>query len=358
MFATINYKPRQLFHIETNSDFHWKQIDITNVLTEVAKKYGFRHVTQASIVQKLNHNSVICRMVTDQGNFILRSVSSDEETVVETQCDIVISVAYPSIIKPIRQENGKFSCVLNNRVWMAYPEQKGNIFSGKECSVEIIIKEAIALENALQDVEQVIPFEKKRKLPIVKHHPEEWMPFFNTITNSTEQTNPPFIDENLSAEGKKSLWKNREFISSCVGKAAQLPIGNQLGLVHNDLQHANILICDHRPFFLDIEDICFENREIAIAHTVFKVLRHTIFSGTNNVAELRQTVVPRVIKLLGLEGFKIYGPTDFFLYSSYRIISDIWEIVRYTLHFQNESQLYDLEKRICNLFELYLLLEE
>ena len=358
MFASIAYRPNRLFHIETNSDFPWEKIEIRNVLAEVAEQYHLRQITQAAIVRKRNPNSMIYRLVTEKGNFILRSVDSENETVVETQCDIVNSVAYPYIIKPMRRTNGKYTYVMDDRVWMAYPEKVGSIFSGKECSAESVIEQSVALENALHDAEQMMSLERKTSLPHVKHHPDEWMSFFQKLTNSTEQANAPFIDYTLTVETKTLLWNNRQFLISCVHEATQLPVSNCLGLVHNDLQHANILICDHRPFFLDIEDICFENREVAITHCVFKILRHTIFTGANSLAELRQAVVPRVIKMLGSKGFKIESRTGFFLYSSYRIISDIWEIVRYTLHFHDESQLYDLEKRICNLFELYTLLEE
>lgn len=354
MSSVVKIQPEKLFCIETNNEFTWHNIEITPAIEEVACAFRLSPIYELAVINKRNPNSSLYQVKSERGDFILRSVASVQRATTERQCHLANAVPYQNIVKPLRASPGSYTLTTEDKTWMVYAEKKGGIFSGTDCPVIEVIEQAIKLEQAFSILESSLLNLEKEHLPTVQHHPEQWLDFFRRLTRPEKLREMPFV--HLSPTTEQLLSENKDAVMKWVESSADLPLGENIGLTHNDLQHANVLIDSGQPFFLDLEDVCLENREIAISHAVFKLLRHTVYTKAESAMHLRAAVVSSVINALALNGFRICDRRDLFLYGAYRIVSDIWEIVDYTHQYQDESQLYDLEKRIHNLFELFYLL--
>lgn len=348
------YDPDLLFCIETNEGFPWNQITPTPPIIEAARAFDKAPIVDLSIVQKRNKNSEIYRVETPRENIILRSVAKGSQEFVERQCIVVNAVRYGNIVKPLRSRSGSFTVAVGEEAWMAYLELPGRLFTGAGVDVETALASAIQLQQKLVEAEMRLLF-APGELPAVSHRPEKWGSFFMELTGSESASLLP--PEMLNDDTRRLLRENREFFSQCIDRCMGLHVQETRRLTHNDLQHANVLVHEGECFFLDIEDICRESQEIAISHAVFKLLRHVVFAGVSRAESLRRDTVSRIVALLQAN-YRIENRQDLFAYSSYRILSDIWEIVACFLEQNDESQLYDLEKRIHNLFELDYLLRE
>ena len=125
-------------------------------------------------------------------------------------------------------------------------------------------------------------------------------------------------------------------------------------LIHNDLNHANIIINDDTPIFLDLEDIVFEVPEISITHSLFKLLRHRILQKHASIVDTEKTITAFLPRLTA-DGYNIQDKETLFLYGIARIFSDIHTIFMNVIEDKDYSLVYDLEKKIHNLFELSLM---
>lgn len=345
------YSVDDLFVIETNKDFLWSAVPFTPQLHDACHAYGIRDVTGAQRVEKRNKSSELYLIVCNHGRYILRAVAPELKQQTEVQCEIVDFLLKKNIIQPLRSTDKHFTAICHGALFCAYREIHGEIFNGENCPLEFLLEEVIDFENALQEMQPRIPAEHLAALPRMSHRPEKWAAGFEQLCDPAWVAEQQFISTALSDQSIELIKSNRSFFVSCINLLAKSEL--KPALVHNDLQHANVLVSRGVPSFLDIEDICLESREIAIAHAVFKLLRHACYSGKADPQELRKTVVPTQIKNLAASGFGISSALELFQYGAYRIVSDIWEITDYTLCNQSAREVYDLEKRIHNLFELY-----
>ena len=66
-------------------------------------------------------------------------------------------------------------------------------------------------------------------------------------------------------------------------------------MVHNDLNHSNIIIEKNNAKFIDIEDICYDYLQQAIAHLFFKVTRHSIYNRKISIYNLKKNYLPKIM---------------------------------------------------------------
>jgi len=151
------------------------------------------------------------------------------------------------------------------------------------------------------------------------------------------------------------LNDNRDYILELVKGTIPLIKNSSPVLIHNDINHANIIVKKNKPIFLDIEDIIFEIPEISVTHGLFKVLRHRIYQKRSNLGEA-VIEIDKYLPKLRDEGFKIFNKQTFFLYGVARIFSDIYTICTKVIEDNNNDFVYDLEKKIQNLIELNLII--
>ena len=130
----------------------------------------------------------------------------------------------------------------------------------------------------------------------------------------------------------------------------------KIQLVHNDLNHSNIIIEKNNAKFIDIEDICYDYLQQAIAHLFFKVTRHSIYNRKISIYNLKKNYLPKIIKML-LNDFKFYkSKFELYQFCILRILSDIAEIIKLYKFKKDNKYMYDIEKKIHNLFEVYFIL--
>ena len=121
-------------------------------------------------------------------------------------------------------------------------------------------------------------------------------------------------------------------------------------LVHYDLQHANILINHDTIRFIDLEDIYFAPKSIAVSHALFKLIRHSIYRNKRDYREIlsgsKYDLILMAKELLNLEEREVY-------YSALmRTVNDLTNIVNAQLDKHDDRYLYDLRKKVSNLYEI------
>ena len=158
----------------------------------------------------------------------------------------------------------------------------------------------------------------------------------------------------LNESTRSLITINGTIFTKLAINSRQLIQNSRPKLVHNDLNHANIVIHQGQPRFLDLEDIVFEIPEMAITHALFKLLRHKIYQKHASLKEM-QIFVPTLISHLNEHGFAIKDSASLFHFGAARIISEIHTICMWFIENNDDSLLYDLEKKFHNLFELWLL---
>ena len=129
-----------------------------------------------------------------------------------------------------------------------------------------------------------------------------------------------------------------------------------LQIVHNDFNHSNIIINNNKVKFIDIDAICLDYLKQTIAQLFFKITRHSIFANKNSLYEFKKNHLPKIIKIL-LKDHRLYGSKlELYQFCILRTLSDIANIIEFYKIKRDNRYMYDLEKRIHNLFEVYCIL--
>lgn len=314
----MRYDADRLYRIETNTGYAWHPAEPA-VVAEVADAFGLARPTTVARLEKPNAASQLYRAAAH----IFRAAPIAEAAAVERQAEILGRVDYAHVIKPRARTIG-------DRVWTVYPERRGELFDGVNCTPEHAIAEGLNLLAALAALEVDTAL-----LPGVPHAPAAWPAFVGGVRGDSPETTA-LLDANRSELVE---------LAERIGALARRPT-----LVHDDLNHANVLVVEGRPFFLDLEDLRLEDREIAAAHAVFKLVRHAVYTGAVDPADARGRVLPACLHLLDDRGFAAGDAAVFFELVAYRIVSE--------LHRMDASSRYDRDKKVANLFELYDLLHD
>jgi hypothetical protein len=329
----------KLYTIETNDEFPLEAVDVS-LLRSVAAAFGASQLTNATRVRKRNPGSTIYRVEASPAPLMLRAISADLAELTERQCELVFDLPFEDIIKPCRSATG-FTVSKDNLCWMAYPALDGTLFDGRNCSVERAVEKAIGLLDVLGQNAWTSSLVK------VRHRPDYWPDTMKMLCDPLRLCGDPAIAAALSPPMVEFIGRKAEELVRWAEEARDLDGQRSLVVVHNDLQHANVLVAAGQPRFLDVEDIMYEDPRIALGHAAFKLARHAIFTGATTAEDIRKVFVPWLrTRIAGTR----YHP--FLPFARFRILSDIAEIVLWCQERRHPSQLYDLEKRLANIFEL------
>jgi aminoglycoside phosphotransferase (APT) family kinase protein len=350
MPVPLNCRPDELFGIETNTDFRWRPLSRSAVLARVAARYVPGDPGPMERLTKPSATSELFRVVLPYGaRLILRSVEAQAAPAMEQQCAIAAAVDFAAIVKPLGTLEDGGHCVIDDgRAWMAYRELPGDLFTGAACPVEYVIAQAGDLAQALVTLHSRLPAEATSRLPVAVHNPERWTALYADLCGTQASAAASALRSSLTPLSQRLLLDNRDALLAWVHELAARPRSG-VQLVHNDLHHANVLVHEGRPSFLDLEDLGFESAGIAAAHSAFKLLRHTVHSRVYAAGDVRARIAPPLMERLS-------GAQAVLHDGAYRIVSDIWEIAEGALSRGERQHLYDLDKRIHNLFELHYLL--
>jgi hypothetical protein len=302
-------------------------------------------------INKLNpRSSVYLAPTRSNGHIILKSTDLSFTDKLEEQCRIASLLPDQLLVRPIKSHSGQFVSEKFDRAWMAYKAIEGTIFDGKNLK----LNEALSASWNLSFFLQGIP--RSEALDAWQHRPEIWPSLWNILTDinqCAEALSDSGITFGQSTLGM--LCKNADELKRIVERVALLAQDLELVTVHNDLQHANILVSESkRPVFLDLEDICLESVQVSVMHGFFKIIRHCVYSKTISPLEAKK-LLPSALASLVKHPVWVGGSASALDYALLRIVSDISEIFSSWVNDADATDLYDLEKRIHNLFELVYL---
>jgi hypothetical protein len=328
-----------LYTIETNVSFPAETAD-TALVCAVAAEFGVPRPMSVTQVMKRNVASKLYRVEAVPVTLMLRAVPSDAAGPIERQCEVAADLPFRNIIKPRRSRAGRYVADLGGQAWMAYPAVDGDIYDGRNCSPAMVIEGVIGLLDALAQVGD-------DGLSDTRHRPALWGETFELLSSLALASSQPAIADALSTGMIDAIRENRAALLSWTYTARDIAGGFMACAVHNDLNHANVVIAGGSPCFLDLEDIVSEDPRVAFGHAAFKVARHAVYTGAVSADGLREEFVPWLKQRVAGTRYE-----DFFPYARLRIISDVAEIVFWQIEQGDPSQLHDLEKRLANLFEL------
>ena len=313
-------------------------------------------IVSVDIVKKPNKNSSLYRVCCDNGIFILRSAPLYQRHIIELQCLIISNLATQDFIDPIASTNTKFVVESEKLGWIAYPELKGEIFDGQNCNIEFIIQEVFLFIRKLSLAARGLSEQERLMLQGPIHRPHIWHDVFGELI-AFQEASESTLYHALGKTGHLLLRQYKNQFVATLEKIIDLLEKTERTLVHNDLNHSNVLVQDGKLRFLDIEDIVFENRKVALSHAIFKLFRHKIHAGSQSVSDKLRTSLFRQISVAEKFACDPMSKDEFFLFGAYRIISEICEITMFFIEKNDPSRLFDLEKKIQNFCELCDLME-
>lgn len=328
-----------LYTIETNVSFPAETADAPLVFA-VAAEFGVPRAASVTQVVKRNVASKLYRVEAEPVSLMLRAVPSDSAGAIERQCEVAADLPFKKIIKPRRSRSGRYVADREGHTWMAYPAVDGSIYDGRNCAPAAVIESAIGLLDALAKVAD-------EGLADTQHRPSLWGEAVELCCSPSLARSQPAIAGALSTEMIAAIRENRAALLDWTYTARDIAGSSAACVVHNDLNHANVLIAGDGPCFLDLEDIVREDPRVAFGHAAFKVARHAVYTGAVPADDVRQEFSPWLKQRVAGTPYE-----GFFPYARLRIISDIAEIVFWQIERDDPSQLHDLEKRLANLFEL------
>jgi hypothetical protein len=277
------------------------------------------------------------------------------QELLELQCSIINEINFENIIKPIRNVDNHYTQKQNDNVWMLYPYIKGELFDGQIHPGDIVMK-ALELNTKFDNLELSNGFYINRELfPVLDYRPTEWKTFVESLTDSYAKI--PIPQKYLSVESRRLLKMNRDYLIEVTLDIQNLDDINKTHLSHYDLQHANVLFNnDGQIVFLDIEDIYYANRKIALSYTIFKLLRHIVYMRKKTLQQVLDHYMPDILLILEEnKSFGLVSVKDVFRYGMYRLVGELFIIYDLFMSKSNDKYLYDLEKKIHHLFEFNLL---
>jgi hypothetical protein len=341
-----------LFSIETHTSFTRKKMGRLDWLVLIAHEFGIDDVGDMYLVEKRNIESEVYVLDTPSERFILRGAKAVLEQQVNAQCNFVNIVNTPLLLSLLPHQDGGFTCLFDGRVWFAYKEVLGDVYDGRSIPPENVIVKGVKLLSAMQEITMPKP---NSHLMVVKHSPDAWSDMFMKLTDAKRRRELSQLNEYISDDVQELLNTHPDIVICLLERALNLSQAQlEPAVVHNDLQHANTIVKDANVTFIDLEDICMESPGVAIGHCVFKLLRHSVYSGGTSVEDVRTVTLPRLVKEHLSTSLWSLGETELINFASYRIFSDIFKIVTHYLNMDSTLYMYDLDKKICNLFELYL----
>ena len=234
---------------------------------------------------------------------------------------------------------------------MAYPYVKGWLFSGDPNEAMKAFDCGLKLSKLLAARGQRLNNLEMEILPTVNANPQCWLNSIETLTS------------HLCHEVQRAMGSDlqRLLIDK---KPALLSLAEDLGkhdvrsntLVHYDLQHANIILSESMATVIDLEDIYLASKKTALAYCAFKLSRHVVHKNPKLKSWVKGFLLPEMIAQLG--PFEIKDKQDLFDFATIRTLNDISNILTMYYDEKIEFVLYDLRKKILNLFELAALTDK
>jgi len=344
--------PNNIFKLETNFNFKLTKTNNVNIHKKIVEDFGIKSVKKYYKINKKNQNSNIYLLYSKNNSYILRSSSIKDKNQLEEQCIVSDKIKKNLFIKPKKNKNNKFVSSKENLVFIIYKKINGVIYDGDPKRFIKLIKNAIILFKEFKKV-------KKNKFKKIKKNKYLLKNDIKLCKNLIKDNflNHLHNKKIINLKTKKMILENKFFLEKNFNLLLNLNLKKyKAQLVHNDLNHSNIIINKNKVKFIDLEDTFYDSQQQAIAHLFFKITRHSIFNKKISIKILKNKYLPKILKLL-FNDLKLYkSKTELYLFCILRILSDIAIIIKLYKFKKDSKFMYDLEKKIHNLFELNYIL--
>lgn len=337
------YDPN-LFKYETNISFPIKETNVAHTLFENIHDYIDEKIVSIKSIQKNSIDSSLFLLNGEKGNYVARVFDQKEKQKVEAQCDLVNTSAGNLMLSPMRSKKTlEFVTTIDDRSIIVYPYISGSLFDGNP-------KKFDHLFRTINDLITEFSFASGVDgLP--KFNYSEWnLDLINLLKDKNSFIG--YLRDDLTAFTYNFFnVYHMEIIRELDWVISQTESLRSNSIVHADLNHANILMTGDLFKIIDIEDVGFSNKEVALAHFVFKSFRHSIYQGHINLSQFIELFrVEYENTLTNLTNFqKLFE--NFYFFGVARIYYDLHLILDYFLVRGDRRYMYDLNKKVSNLIE-------
>lgn len=333
---------QQLYRLERQESF--SRVPAANFERDVLPQFSIAANASVEEIIKGNWRSRVYFVQTDDARFMLKSADPSLAVTLEAQSAMASAVAV-GVIKPLTNQCGTFVASHGQRVWTAYPAIDGSTYDGGNLRASDAVSAGLDLLENLRSM-RAVP-----GLPEWKHRPERWSACVEVLSDPTA-ARAALADSGclISEHTLLLLQRQADRLGELTFRATRLASNLMPAVVHNDLQHANLIVSSNGPVFIDLEDICVESPQVAAAHSVFKLYRHSIHTGVASRNAVRQDFSAFESHLESHPAWS-GAQASAYEYILLRILSDVSEIFLAWHEQRDNSDLYDLEKRLHNLLE-------
>ena len=231
-----------------------------------------------------------------------------------------------------------------------YEWVEGKIYNGDFSLINSILIHSINLQNQFLNLNEI----KINNLKKIYYNPSKWNNIWRWIFGKTINKNHLVLKKRISKKLKKILLIFRNNFFTAINNSQNLKIKYQI--VHYDLQHANIIVTKNKKIkFIDIEDICLSDLRLSIFHGLFKLIRHSIYKKKVSVKLAVSWIKKDSLKIINRKFSSNYNLFDIARYSEFRILSDIYNIFFEIIYKGKFELIYDLEKKVQNLLECFVI---
>jgi len=344
-----NYK---LFSVETNIEPESIAVSHDKNLSDVMDVYSLPQPDKVTSLSKRNPLSEIYRSDTDAGAYILRRATPDSGEQLELQCAILHKLSDGLSIRPLRNKKNKYVTFTDGICWVCYPMVPGLQYDGDHTKLSYMLKKAIQLCSELQNIYDADS--GVRNLKKLSYAPENWSAMWAWIFGEPISDFHATLQASLPASLKQNISSARAIFTESLDQSCELPVNYTL--VHYDLQHANIISGKNGSItFIDLEDIYLSDTRLALYHGVFKWIRHSIYMNSDYLPDAIRWLKHDCLRILSDEFGRSHSTDEIYRYVIFRTLSDIYNLMDSVIRNGKVEYLYDLEKKLSNMLEIYTL---
>lgn len=337
-------KVQALYSIETNLEFNHRVSSAGKVPHSVLESYKLPVPDKIRVIEKHNRFSDIFVFEIDSKRVVVRSTSATSAKLLELQCRVFSWLPSDFGLKPLYNTEGNFVTCENDLAWIAYPYIEGPLFEGDSDQVLIAFQRCLEVAEQFESIGNRLSAEEKRLFPQVKFDSSAWK---SAVSNLIIEVPEPVLVA-LGSDLQSFFVQNRTRLLSLVDELSTWPLP-PAALVHYDLQHANIVMSEPGPTIIDLEDIYFAPKQIAISYCAFKLSRHVVFNNQGLVSWVIAELIPEMTAMLKSCG--VDGREELFGLATIRNLNDLAYINHLYYDRGMDFVLYDLRKKVLNVLE-------
>lgn len=335
---------KAFFSIETNLGFNQSISKTRAIPNQVLASFNLSEPLKVKLIEKRNRFSQIYICVFETNTIIVRSAPIASAKLLELQCQAFSNLPKGLALRPIKNAEDNYVTLKSDNAWMAYPYVKGPLFDGSPNMAIPAFQHCLELTKQFELQGGQLSVEQRQLFPDINFDASRWQIAIDYLINYTPEPVLAALGEDLQLY----LIQNGDRLLSFAEQLSSWDL-EPASLTHYDLQHANIVMSEPFPTIIDVEDIYFAPKQISLSYCAFKLSRHVVFSNPSSRNWVVSELVPKITSMLKPSG--VENKNELFGFSSVRNLNDIAYIYHLYHNKGIDFVLYDLRKKVLNLFE-------